>query len=172
MSEAYTIRPLEKDDLPTVLSWRNHPEIRQFMFNQHEIKLEEHTQWFKRTSQDSSKRLFVVENSSGPFGFVQFSNVGIGATSDWGFYVAPNAPKGSGTQLGTLALDFAFNKIRLHKVCGQAIEQNLASIAFHKKLGFRQEGLLLEHQKIGDTYHSIVCFGLLAKEWPINRSEN
>jgi RimJ/RimL family protein N-acetyltransferase len=107
-----------------------------------------------------------VEDSHTPVGYVQFTHVAAGAVSHWGFYTRPDAPKGSGKKLGFTAINYAFNQLRLHKVCGQAIASNKASIGFHQSLGFQQEGLLREQQPIDDTYHSLICFGLLAHEWP------
>jgi RimJ/RimL family protein N-acetyltransferase len=41
----------------------------------------------------------------------------------------------------------------------------VASIAFHQKLGFVEEGRLREQQRIANQYHTLFCFGLLAKDW-------
>lgn len=168
MVESIHIRALVYEDLPMVLSWRNHEDVRRFMFTQHEISLEEHSRWFAVASEDATRRLLVVENVSGPLGYVQLSHVEPGGVANWGFYVRPDAPKGSGLILGQVALSHAFGELKLYKVCGQAIKSNAASIAFHKRLGFAQEGVLRDQQYIAGAYHSLVCFGLLAREWQIN----
>ena len=165
MFETCHIRPLAFEDLPEVLAWRNRPEVRQFMFTQHEISIEEHRSWFARASVDLTKRLLIVEDAHVPIGFVQLGNVFLGGVADWGFYARPDAPKGSGRKLGCTALAYAFGKLGLHKVCGQAIESNRPSIALHNKLGFQQEGVLRDQQRIAGAYHTLVCFGLLAQEW-------
>jgi UDP-4-amino-4,6-dideoxy-N-acetyl-beta-L-altrosamine N-acetyltransferase len=165
MTELCLVRAVTQNDLPMLLNWRNHPDVRRFMFTQHEIRPEEHLNWFERASQDKSRCLLIVEASHEPIGYVQFSNVCIGGVSDWGFYTRPNAPRGSGKKLGEAALQHAFEKLQLHKVCGQAIETNEASIRFHHKLGFKQEGMLREHQRIDHSYHAVISFGLLTQEW-------
>lgn len=167
MTELCSIRSLGLSDLSMVLVWRNHPNIRQFMFTQHEITLEEHTAWFQKASRDNMRSLLIVEEKEQPIGYVQFSHVSNGGVADWGFYVAPGSPQGTGRKLGATALNHAFGVLNLHKVCGQAIEHNAASIGFHQALSFRQEGVLREQQRIGDTYHNIICFGLLAREWTL-----
>lgn len=165
MVESCHIRAVVDVDLPMLLSWRNHEDVRRFMFTQHKISLEEHRNWFAKASVDAARRLLIVEDMSGPLGYVQFSQVKPGGVADWGFYARPDAPKGSGRKLGQMALNHAFDELKLHKVCGQAIESNAASIAFHKRLGFAQEGVLRDQQCIAGYYHSLVCFGLLAHEW-------
>jgi len=165
MSDSFLIRAMTEQDVELVLHWRNHIDIRRFMLTQHEISLEEHTMWFKRASTDPTRRLMLVEEDSQPLGFVQFSNVGVDEVSDWGFYVRPNAPKGSGRKLGEAALTHAFQAWNLHKVCGQAIAENIASISFHQRLGFVQEGVLREQSKIAGKRSDLFCFGLLKSEW-------
>jgi RimJ/RimL family protein N-acetyltransferase len=135
------------------------------MFNQHEITADEHRAWFDRASANPSRCLLLAEDDTGPFGFAQFSNVEVGGISDWGFYVRPNAPKGSGTRLCGLAIAHAFDTLNLHKICGQAISHNNASVAIHRKLGFVDEGLLREQKYVNGTYLSLICFGLLKRDW-------
>jgi UDP-4-amino-4,6-dideoxy-N-acetyl-beta-L-altrosamine N-acetyltransferase len=165
MTENLQIRSMAEKDLTMVLAWRNHPEVSRFMFTQHEISLTEHTQWFMRVVQDNTRRLLIVQEQGSPIGYVQFSNVERGGVADWGFYTCPDAPNGTGRKLGSLVLDHAFGQLELHKVCGQAIDTNQASIRFHERLGFKREGVLRDQKRMNDQYQTLICFGLLADEW-------
>lgn len=166
MAEICQIRLMVNADLERVLAWRNHSEVRRYMLTQHEITLDEHRQWFERNSQDPMRRLLIVEEDDMALGFVHFKGVESGAISDWGFYAAPGVQKGSGRKLGMKALNFAFQELELHKVCGQALAFNEASVRFHRKLGFQQEGVLRQQLQIDGTYHDLICFGILHDEWP------
>lgn len=148
-----------------VLAWRNHPAVRSYMLTQHEISIQEHLNWFARVHRDKTRRQLIVLDGGKPIGFVQFNPVTHGGIAEWGFYASPDAPKGSGRKLGQASLRYAFKDLGLHKVCGQAIESNTASIMFHQKLGFAEEGRLRDQQRIGSEYHTLFCFGLLAKDW-------
>lgn len=165
MSELCSTRALRHDDLPMILSWRNHPNVRQFMLTQHEIGSAEHQQWFEKAGNDCNRCLLVVEESERAIGYVQFARVSSGGIADWGFYANPSASKGSGRKIGTAALTYAFKELHLHKVCGQALDYNHASIALHTRLGFKQEGLLREQHRGANQYQGLVLFGLLACEW-------
>lgn len=165
MTESVPIRSMVEEDLTMVLAWRNHTEVRRFMFTQDEISLAEHTHWFMRVMQDNSRRLLIVQELGSPIGFVQFSNVEPGGVAEWGFYARPDAAKGTGRKLGTLALDHAFNELKLQKVCGQAFDTNQASIRFHERLGFKRKCVLRDQKRINDQYQTLICFGLLAHEW-------
>jgi len=159
------IRPMVHADLGRVLAWRNHPDVRRYMFTQHEITLDEHQRWFDRTLPDPKKHLLIFEVNKQPFGFVNFNETGNHGIADWGFYVAPDAPKGSGRLLGCAALSHAFTQAQLHKVCGQALSYNQRSILFHQSLGFQKEGTQRNQHFDGERYHHVICFGLLSHEW-------
>jgi UDP-4-amino-4,6-dideoxy-N-acetyl-beta-L-altrosamine N-acetyltransferase len=155
-------------DMERVLAWRNHPDIRRYMYTQHEITLDEHQRWFERTLLDRKKHLLIFENDHQPQGFVNFSEAGNGGIADWGFYIAPEATKGGGRQLGRAALNYAFTHLKLHKVCGQALAYNDRSIQFHQYLGFQHEGILRDQHFDRESYHHVICFGLLSHEWQPN----
>jgi UDP-4-amino-4,6-dideoxy-N-acetyl-beta-L-altrosamine N-acetyltransferase len=165
MLEGCTARLVTFEDLPMLLSWRNHEQVRNFMVTQHEIGIAEHYSWFSSKHADPSCVLLIVENSSGPFGFVQFGDVKAGGVSNWGFYTDPNGSRGSGRKLGKIALHYAFSILKLHKVCGQVIKNNERSIKFHQSLGFFKEGVLRDQQIINGNYHDLVCFGLISNKW-------
>lgn len=158
------IRLMTADDLHLVLAWRNHPDIRRYMYTHHEIPLVVHQRWFEQASQNPSKHLLIYTVEENPMGFIQLSLLSDSPIADWGFYAAPDAPKGTGRRLGRAALSYAFQHLGLHKICGQALAFNEPSIRFHRALGFQQEGLLRDQHYDGQTYHDVLCFGLLTSE--------
>ena len=170
MSEATNIRLMSEADLPMVLSWRNAPQVRKFMFDNAEIEPAGHREWFNRTIGNPLRRLLIVEVEEAPLAFVQFDGAEAGVVSHWGFYARPDAEKGAGNVIGTTALDYAFAQLGLHKVCGLVLEFNEASIRMHQRLGFQQEGFLREQHRVEGLYHSVVQFGLLQREWAAAKS--
>lgn len=161
----HVVRPLNEGDLELLLLWRNNPSVRSYMYTQHEISVEEHKRWFKQESQNPQKYLLVFEINRSPLGFINIHELRKGGSAEWGFYTAPNAPKGTGRALGISALRYAFETIKLHKICGKALAFNKSSIRFHLSLGFQQEGVLRQQQFDGKEYHDVYCFGLLANDW-------
>lgn len=159
------LRLMTQDDLAQVLSWRNHQDVRRYMYTKHAITLEEHQRWFERTSQDPQKHLLIFQDEGVPMGFVQFSQLNSSPVADWGFYTAPDARRGAGRRLGRTALCYAFDYLKLHKVCGQVLAYNERSIHCHLSLGFQQEGRLRDQYFNGQDYNDVLCFGLLATEW-------
>ncbi len=159
------IRKMEHDDLDRVLAWRNHPEIKKYMYTQHEIVWDEHLRWFLNKKNDPKTHLLIFELAQNPEGFVSFCEAKIAGTAEWGFYIAPDAPKKIAHLLGITALHYAFKIIGVNKVCGQALAYNEKSIRFHMNLGFQQEGILRQHHFDGNIYHDVISFGLMADVW-------
>lgn len=159
------VRPMNQDDLEHVLRWRNHPDVRRYMYTQHEITPSEHRHWYESSQCNPNRSLLIFEREGVPLGFVNITQSTPGHIADWGFYLAPEAPRGTGQLLGKAALNFAFQSLGLHKVCGQALGFNERSIRFHLRMGFTQEAVLREQYYDGEYYHSVIYFGLLRSEW-------
>ncbi len=152
-------------DLEAVRKLRNHVEVRRFMFSSHEISQKEHAFWFEGSSADEKTTLLIFELDKMFCGFVQFKETIHKKVADWGFYLSPEAPKGTGQKLGMLALTYGFQTKKFRKICGQVLHTNRKSISFHQSLGFTQEGVMRDHYFDEKNYQDLVCFGLLRNEW-------
>lgn len=159
------IRPMHSADLQRVWHWRNHEQIRRFMFHQAPIAWQDHVAWFERAVQDCSKSLLIFEASGEPAGFAHLDVTGEGGLAQWGFYCSPQAPKGYGMLLCGEVLRYGFEHLRLHRICGQILAYNEASLRLHARLGFALEGILRDGYFDGQDYHAVHCFGLLSEEW-------
>ncbi len=167
-SEDRRVRLLTEDDLGMLLSWRNHIDVRRFMYTQHEISIQEHTNWFESVKDNPQKCLLICEQNHQPFAFGSLSILGHGKIADWGFYAAPHAPRGMGSHLAGGILEHAFNVLHLNKLCSEALAYNEKSIKFQEGLGFSREGLLRGQHYDGSDFIDVIRFGLLHAEWKQN----
>ena len=71
------LRPMVDADLERVLGWRNHPDVRRWMYTSHEIELDEHRRWFRGASQDERRHLLVYELDGEPCGYVNVTSEGL-----------------------------------------------------------------------------------------------
>ena len=169
LASRWKLRPMEEKDLLLVLSWRNKPSIRSAMYTEHEISLEEHKLWFCKTQQKGyGGKHFIFCLDEHPLGVVNFTAISREHKRlNWGFYLGEEeAPRGSSSVMGFLALREAFENMQMHKVVGEVLENNEKSLRYHQRLGFLQEGCLKEHIfKEKEGYLDVVCFGYLSKQW-------
>jgi UDP-4-amino-4,6-dideoxy-N-acetyl-beta-L-altrosamine N-acetyltransferase len=164
MKDIYSIREMNKKDLGTVFKWRNHPDIRSKMFSQNKIGIKEHDTWFKNSSLDSNITLLIFEVNSQPMGFINFKSKNKNEI-DWGFYMAPESPKGIGTIMAKLAINFAFNKLKVIKIHAQVISSNIVSIKYHKKIGFKEKNTSKKSFYNHGRYEDIIFFELTQNNW-------
>ena len=163
----HSLRPLEKNDLIKVLEWRNDLRIRQNMFNERKISLVEHLEWYHNTCQDSSIRNLIYTVDQIATGFISFSKMDQkNGTCFWGFYVGnETAPKGIGYIMGYLGIDYAINQLKMRKINGEVLSNNIQSIKFHERLGFVREGLFSEHYLKNGNYQDVIRFALFQDQW-------
>mgnify|MGYP000965854807 FL=1 len=133
------LRPATAADCARIHAWRNHPSIRAMMFQPDPIPLPQHQAWFAAQLANPSFKMYVYTLGGTPQGYGSLKRIAPNEY-EWGFYLAPDCPRGSGngSALCNLLLQRAFGELGATTVHGQALRHNAASIALHRKLGFRQ----------------------------------
>lgn len=86
--------------------------------------------------------------------------------SSMGYWLAP-AHEGRGlmTRACSALLEHAFLTWQLNRVEIRCAPDNARSRAIPVRLGFREEGVCREGQRIGDAYTDLVVYSQLASEW-------
>lgn len=158
------LRPMSETDLLLVLGWRNHPLVRKHMFLQHEINFDEHLCWFNTASVDESRRLLIFEVDSVPLGYVNFSLNDVDEAV-WGFYIAPDAPKGTGRLLGKAALNYVFGPLGIKCLWGNVLSTNVASQNFHIRQGFNLENTLTSKTNETPNSSEVKRYFLTRRAW-------
>ncbi len=82
--------------------------------------------------------------------------IGIGDRANWG--------KGYGREAMTLALDYAFRELNLHRVQLTVFAYNERAIALYEKLGFRREGVFREFLHRDGKCYDMYLYGILRAE--------
>jgi len=105
--------------------------------------------------------LVVDERIAGAAGF---SGIDWVARSTSVGYWLDEAHQGRGlmTRAVKALVDHALGELGLHRVEIRAAAENRRSRAIPERLGFEQEGVLREAERIGDSYQDLIVYGLLA----------
>jgi len=163
----YRLRPLLPSDADLMLRWRNSDRIRAVMYTDELITPNRHRMWFQEISRriDICYRLFEVDGVS--VGLVYFTQIDrLQKRCVWGFYLGENSlPKGTGSHLGFLGLEYAFNELDMKTIRGESFMFNFPALALHRKLGFTQETQLQTHVKKNGHDENVAVFTLTKEDW-------
>lgn len=120
---------LSYDDLQMVLSWRNHPNIRQWMHNSNKIEINEHLKFVKSLKNHTSKHYFLVKENDEYIGVVYLHNDYLG------IYANPDK-KRVGDLLLRVIIDFSFNTKKLFILKAEVYKTNQKAIELYKRHQF------------------------------------
>lgn len=83
-----------------------------------------------------------------------------------GYWLSAEA-EGKGLILKTCPalINYAFKTLSLNRVQIRCASENVRSRVIPEKLGFRQEGILRQGEKLHDRYVDLIVYGMLADEW-------
>lgn len=164
--ERVTLRPIEESDADVVQRAYNEPDFQDgflldFPSNRSEIvsQIEERV-----AERDDGIELLICVDER-PVGRVSLRNV----RQDHGmlgYWLLPEE-RGQGytTEGVALLVDHAFEMLGLHRVYAWTIDDNDASRAVLRRLGFTHEGTYREHVYTRGAYRDTEHYGLLASEW-------
>lgn len=117
--------------------WRNHPTIRAVSFNQQDITLEQHRQWFRNTLSNPDRLLLIGELKEKPVGVVRFDIDGNSAEVSI-YLIQENQLKGFGQSLLSNAEHWLrANKKNISVIKANVIEENSVSQRFFKQAGYK-----------------------------------
>lgn len=163
--DTVSMRTLEREDLDFLQTHRNHPEVRRMLgrvYPQNRDKVEQDFEGY-------------MSNAVNLLACVDGERVGFVALFDWNessghaelaYWVAPDQQgNGYATEAVELAVEYAFDERRCHRLDAGAHETNEASRALLEGLGFEEEGRRREHVFLDGEYVDTVLYGLLADEW-------
>ena len=172
MSNFGLLRDITEDELALVLSWRNHPSVSVNMYTQHEIGHQEHLTWWKNTKFRTDQKYFMYEQDGKPSGVTAFSSIDTkNCNAAWSFYASPTAPRGCGSKMEFLMLDYAFGVLGLRKLFCEVLAYNTAVINLHKKFSFQVEGVFREHFLSENGWVDIYRLAILSSEWQSHRQQ-
>ncbi|MFB4168220.1 GNAT family N-acetyltransferase [Virgibacillus sp. JSM 102003] len=169
--ERVRLRKMSSEDASTYHRWRNDIEIMHFADSSLDVFTYADTEKFvKNITESNNSRIYMIEEleANNPIGITSLinidygnrnaeCNISIGDKSYWG--------KGFGQESFRLLLDFAFNELNLHKVYLRVFSFNKGAIKLYQKLGFYEEGELIEQFYRDGSWHNVIFMGLLKRNY-------
>lgn len=119
-----------------ILEWRNHPDIRAYMYNTGEISQEEHFAFIESLKRREDKRYFLVQQEGENIGVIDFTDI-TPSSATMGIYANPYlSQKGIGSVLLQAIVDYAFDILKVQTLKAEVFATNAKAKALYEKFGF------------------------------------
>lgn len=160
-----------QDVLERIRQLRNAPAVRQYMYSDHEISVEEHGAWLARLAGNPAQRAMIVTWQGEVVGLVALSEISLHHKSaSWAFYLSEQVQgMGIGGVVEFKLLELAFIELGLEKLNCEVLASNMKVVAMHQKFGFQIEGTKRANVLKDGTRMDVVLLGMLAAEWTAQR---
>jgi len=154
--ELINFTDLTLEEKKMILEWRNHPEIRKWMYNQNEIKLKEHLKFIESLKGRQDKLYFLVKKDDKKIGVVDFYDIDTKKKEcESGLYTNPfKKISGRGKLLIEVWIKYAFNVLKLNKLKLEVFEENEKARNLYKKYKFQEVGKKMINDK------KVICMEL------------
>lgn len=150
--ENLTLRLIKKEDMPHTLSWRNHPNHRDWFNSTQIILLENHLRWFEEYKKNDNDFLFLVTDQQ----TIRYGQLGIyninwnDGNAEFGRFLVNQdyAGRGMMKKACKLALIIAKDSLKLNKLTLEVKANNAKAIHIYRASGFsdcdvKENGMLV-----------------------------
>jgi RimJ/RimL family protein N-acetyltransferase len=164
------LRALEETDLVLVRSWNFDPEVARYFTSRWPVSMVEQRRWFDRESNGTGKKRLIIEDKATrqAIGLVGVMGIDhLNRNCEIGITVGDRAYWGQAhaTEAIQLTLQFLFVQLNMHLVYLRVLQDNERAIAFFKKVGFTQNGLLREMVFLNGGYRSWIWMSITESEF-------
>lgn len=174
-TDHYTMRPLEKSDLPTVARWFTDPDAltafeRTVRMPMSVVATE--AAWADALDPKSDRHWYAIDDTGGkPIGIIGLESISLtNRDAVVPLYIERSVRnRGIGVRAAALLVDLAFRQLSLHRLTTYYRADNVMSRAVTKRVGFREEGCLREAWFSNGRNIDMMVIGLLAREWEERR---
>ena len=161
------LRPIKVSDANRFIKWLSSPDVNKYTTRK-PVSLKEEIKWIKSLSKNKDEIHWAIDTKDeihiGSIGLEinkQDKKAGfdifIGDKSYWG--------QGYGYEASLLIMNYAFTKLKLHRIYLSVYIYNSRAIKLYKKLGFKIEGRGRESIFYKNKFYDQIFMGILKKEW-------
>ncbi len=129
---------LSVEELALILNMRNHVQVKKWMKSQGDISKKEHIEFISNLENETSMLYFLVKHKNNIIGSINFSQISINNSVEFGIYTNPFARfKGMGSVLELTASQYAFVELGVKEINLKVLSKNERAINFYKKCGYK-----------------------------------
>jgi len=177
--QTVSFRPVTQADAERLYGWRNHEEVRRYMYHDQPFSREDHARWMDSLGHMPSRRDRMVLYNGEPVGLASFYDLRarphpLAHSAAWAYYLAgPDVRgRGVGACVEYLMIEEAFGPLGLEKLWCEVLVSNEAVWKLHQAFGFVTEAHLRQHVIRSDGPQDVYGLGLLRTDWLARREDS
>lgn len=165
------LRPVEETDLPSLVEWRNRPEVWACFFNKFPLSQSGQRGWYKSLLEDRQRLFLIIEaaDSKEAIGSIGFDRIdAVNQVAEYGNLLIGCERvrhQGIAKEATLLLLAYGFERLNLNRIFLHVMNGNAAAVQLYKNCGFREEGVLRQAFYDGGKFNDILVMGLLKPEY-------
>lgn len=137
-----------------ILVWRNHANVKAYMYHTNDISEAEHFAFIKALETREDRRYFLVQNEGVDIGVIDFNDISP-SSAIMGLYANPLLhQKGIGSLLMEAIVTYAFETLKVRILKAEVFENNAKAKALYEKFGFCEKGRKMVNEK------EVICMEL------------
>jgi RimJ/RimL family protein N-acetyltransferase len=162
------LRPLEVEDIPLIVEWKNNKEIMNNLNTYTPVTLMQEEAMYSLEQENPGIYKFLIEVEEEPIGYCGLVNIEWKSRRAEIFIVIAEESfrgQGHGIDATKALINFAFKDFNLRRLFLTCFKNNTKAIKLYETLNFQHEGILRQHTCREGQYDDMVLMGLLKEEW-------
>ncbi|MBQ5398402.1 MAG: UDP-4-amino-4,6-dideoxy-N-acetyl-beta-L-altrosamine N-acetyltransferase [Ruminococcus sp.] len=163
-----TIRPASREDASNIVRWRNSPSVMSYFIYRTPLTEEGHLRWFEEKVASGEVVQFIITLDGRDVGSVYFQDIDrVNKKCEYGIFIGDEScrGKGAGSQAAKLALDYAFEELKMNRVYLRVFADNERAIKSYENAGFKFEGKFRQDVIIDGKAYDMVFMAILKEDW-------
>ncbi len=166
------LREIDEADTENIVRWRNSDAVRLNFIDQNLFTPESHMKWLKGVVEAGRAKQFIIcipdeNNEYQPVGSVYYRDIDpVHHKAEYGIFIGEASARGKkvGSRVAKMMVQYAFEKMHLHRVFLRVYADNVAAIKSYENAGFVREALLHDDVYVNGTYRDIVLMAVINPE--------
>lgn len=169
IGERIFLRPIGLEDTERIIAWRNQERVRKNFIYQKPFTKEGHEEWMRtQVGTGRAVQFIICEKETGrPLGSVYFRNIDRdNKKAEYGIFIGEEdaVGKGVGTEAARLAVSYARDGLKLHKLMLRVFADNAGAVKSYRNAGFVQEACLRDEFLQDGRYRDMLLMAILFEE--------
>ena len=170
LGKKINIRSLKKSDEKIFAEWQEMEEYNRYFPNINFLNEIKNKSWISSKLIDKKGIYFMIidANTMSNIGITILENIDYKKLiASWGIYIAKKQfmKKEYVFEASNLVLNYAFKNLRLEKIYGCSLANNIQGRNFHKRIGFIEEAFFNNQIMIDDYYVDLIWISLCYKDF-------